>query len=60
MTDEEIAVALEHEKSNPALFEKKMQGIRAEYKALEDERRQNEELLDQQQKQEQFEAFQSD
>lgn len=60
MTDEEIAVALEHEKSNPALFEKKMQGIRAEYKALEDERRQNEELLDQQQKQEQFEAFQAD
>ena len=37
-----------------------MQGIRAEYKALEDERRQNEELLEQQQKQEQFEAFQSD
>lgn len=60
MTDEEISIALEHEKSNPALFEKKMQGIRAEYKALEDERRQQEELLDQQQKQEQFELFQND
>lgn len=60
MTDEEVAIALEHEKANPELFEKKMQGIRAEYKALEDERRQNEELLDQQQKQEQFEAFQAD
>lgn len=60
MTDEEVAIALEHEKANPELFEKKMQGIRAEYKALEDERRQNEELLEQQQKQEQFEAFQSD
>lgn len=59
MTDEEVAIALEHEKANPELFEKKMQGIRAEYKALEDERRQNEELLEQQ-KQEQFEAFQSD
>lgn len=60
MTDEEVAIALEHEKANPELFEKKMQGIRAEYKALEDEKRQNEELLEQQQKQEQFEAFQSD
>lgn len=60
MTDEEVAIALEHEKANPELFEKKMQGIRAEYKALEDERRQNEEFLEQQQKQEQFEAFQSD
>lgn len=60
MTDEEVAIALEHEEANPELFEKKMQGIRAEYKALEDERRQNEELLEQQQKQEQFEAFQSD
>lgn len=60
MTDEEVAIALEHEKANPELFEKKMQGIRAEYKALEDERRQNEELLEQQQKQEQFETFQSD
>lgn len=60
MTDEEVAIALEHEKANPELFEKKMQGIRAEYKALEDERIQNEELLEQQQKQEQFEAFQSD
>lgn len=60
MTEEEIAVALEHEKSNPALFEKKMQGIRAEYKSLEDERRQQEELLDQQQKQEQFEYFKND
>lgn len=60
MTDEEVAIALEHEKANPELFGKKMQGIRAEYKALEDERRQNEELLEQQQKQEQFEAFQSD
>lgn len=60
MTDEEVAIALEHEKANPELFEKKMQGIRAEYKVLEDERRQNEELLEQQQKQEQFEAFQSD
>lgn len=59
MTDEEVAIALEHEKTNPELFEKKMQGIRSEYKALEDERRQNEELLDQQQKQEQFEVFQS-
>lgn len=60
MTDEEVAIALEHEKANPELFEKKMQGIRAEYKALEDKGRQNEELLEQQQKQEQFEAFQSD
>lgn len=58
MTDEELTIALENEKANPELFEKKMQGIRSEYKALEDERRQHEELLDQQDKQDQFAEFQ--
>lgn len=58
ITEEEIAAALEQEKANPALFEKKMQGIRQEYKEAEDDKRQQEELLHQQEKQEQFEEFQ--
>lgn len=58
ITDEEINAALEQEKANPALFEKKMQGIRQEYKEAEDDRRQQEELLHQQERQEQFEEFQ--
>lgn len=58
ITKEEIDIALEQEKANPALFEKKMQGIRQEYKEAEDDRRQQEELLHQQERQEQFEEFQ--
>lgn len=58
ITEDEINAALEQEKANPALFEKKMQGIRQEYKEAEDDKRQQEELIHQQERQEQFEEFQ--
>lgn len=60
ITDDEALAALEQEKAaNPALFEKKMQGIRDEYKAVEDEKVQQEQLLAQQEQAEAFELFQT-
>lgn len=60
MTDEEAIEALELERQNPALFEKKMQGIRQEYKQIEDERKEQETYLEQQQQQEDFARYESD
>ena len=59
ITDEEANAALEQEKANPALFEKKMQGIRNEYVAIEQERAQQEQILQAQQDNEAFEEFKS-
>lgn len=41
-TEEELAVELEKEKANPELFEKKVNKLRADYKAYEDEVKENE------------------
>lgn len=58
ITEEEATAALEQEKTNAALFEKKMAGIREEYKAVEDEKVQQEQILTQQEQQELFQQFQ--
>lgn len=39
VTDEELLAALENEKQNPDFFAKKINGLRQEYKALEDQQR---------------------
>jgi hypothetical protein len=36
ITDEELLNALDAAKANPELFEKQIQGLRTEYKGLED------------------------
>lgn len=57
ITDEEAKIALEKAKSDQALFEKQMKGIREEYKHLEDERNRIASLEQQQANEENFEQF---
>ena len=58
LTDEECIAALEHEKSNQILWEKRMQGLRNSYKAKETAKRNEEEILRQEEEQRQIVEFQ--
>lgn len=57
ITTEEAQQALERAKQDQNLFDKQMNGIREEYKRIEEERTQMEELEQQQRDSEQFEEF---
>ena len=57
ITEEQLAKALENAKQDEALFKKQIEGIRKEYKDLEDQNNQQQELLMQQQQQEQYNRF---
>lgn len=45
LTEDELASALSHERANPTLFQKKMEGLRNMYKQKEDERLEEERAL---------------
>lgn len=57
ISDEELMNALENAKANSTLYEKQIQGLRNEYKRLEDERNEREQAIAQQESQERFQAF---
>lgn len=57
ITEEQLAKALENAKQDEALFKKQIDGIRKEYKDLEDQNRQQQELFAQQQQEEQYQRF---
>lgn len=57
ITEEQLAKSLENAKQDEALFAKQMQGIRKEYKDLEDQNRQQEEIRLQQQQEAQYQQF---
>ena len=58
ITDEELLDALNKAKENPELFAKQIQGLRAEYKDLEDQNREEQALLQQEQDQASYQQFQ--
>ena len=57
ITEEQLAKALENAKQDEALFKKQIEGIRKEYKDLEDQNKQQQELFAQQQQEEQYQRF---
>ena len=57
VTEEQLAKALENAKQDETLFKKQMEGIRKEYKDLEDQNKKQQELLMQQQQEEQYQMF---
>lgn len=57
ITEEQLAKSLETAKQDEDLFKKQMEGIRKEYKDLEDQKNQQNELLLQQQQEEQYQNF---
>ena len=57
ITEEEANAALERAKQDPALFQKQMNGIRADYKQMEEQKTQMQQAQEQQEQQEQFEQF---
>lgn len=59
LTDEECIAALEHEKQNPILWEKRMQGLRNSYEEKEKLRKEQEEFLRQEEEQRQVVEFQT-
>ena len=60
LTDEEAKQALDHEKSNETLYQRKVAGIRTEYKELEEAKIQQEEQLRQEQLKQQAEAYENE
>lgn len=58
LTDEELITALEHEKTNATLWEKRMQGLRNNYKEKEAAKREEESLLRQEEEERQALDFQ--
>lgn len=59
ITTEELSAALQAEKQNPELYSKKVQGIRNEYKSLEDQARNNEAAAIQREQEQQMAQFQN-
>lgn len=59
ITDEELVAALDQAKQNPELYAKQIAGIRQEYKALEDQNKEQEYAIQQQQNQEEYQYFQN-
>lgn len=57
ITEEQLAKALENAKQDEALFKKQMEGIRKEYKDLEDQNNKQQALLQQQAQEEQYQQF---
>lgn len=57
MTDEELQDALENAKSNETVYKKQVNGIRNEYKRLEDNKIQQEQAIQTQQQQEQYNQY---
>lgn len=57
ITEEEAVADLQSAKSNPTLFEKRINGLRNAYKQLEDDQRSQQEALLKQQEEEQFNEF---
>lgn len=57
ITDEELEQALQNAKSNETIFNKQIQGLREEYKRLEEEKTSREEAERNQIQQEQFEQY---
>lgn len=57
MTDEELTEALENAKANESVFKKQVNGIRNEYKQLENNKIQQEELVAKQQYQDQYNQY---
>lgn len=57
LTDDELTQALESAKANETVFEKQVNGLRAEYKKLEENKIQQEQVLAQQQQQEEFNRY---
>lgn len=57
MTDEELQAALENAKSNPDTYKKYIDGLRAEYKNLEDQQKDQQQAELQAQQQEEFNNF---
>lgn len=57
ITDEEAIAALEKAKSNESVYAKQMNGIREEYKRLEEDKLQKEQYEQEMQQKERFEAF---
>ena len=57
MTDEELTEALENAKANETVFEKQVNGIRNEYRQLENNKIQQEQAIAQQQQQQQYQQY---
>ena len=57
MTDDELRDALENAKSNETVYQKQVNGIRNEYKQLENNKIQQEQAIAQQQYQEQYQQY---
>lgn len=57
ITDEELQEALEHAKSNEALFSKQIEGLRAQYKNLEDQQKYDAEQAQIAQVEQQYQDF---
>lgn len=57
LTEEELTQALDSAKANETVFKKQINGLRAEYKKLEDNRNQQEQLIAQQQQQEEYNQY---
>lgn len=57
LTEEELTQALDSAKANEVVFNKQINGLRAEYKKLENEQIQREQLIAQQQQQEEYNKY---
>lgn len=57
LTDEELTQALESAKANEVIFNKQVNGLREEYKKLEESKLQQEQLISQQQQQEEYNKY---
>lgn len=57
LTEEELTQALDSAKANEVVFKKQINGLRAEYKKLEDSKIQQEQLIAQQQQQEEYNKY---
>lgn len=60
ISDEELQLALDSAKANPAVYDKQVASLRVYYKNLEDQRLQQMELEKQQQAEQQYNAFAND
>ena len=57
LTEEELTQALDSAKANEVVFKKQINGLRTEYKKLEDNKIQQEQLIAQEQQQEQYNRY---
>lgn len=57
LTEEELMQSLESAKANEVVFNKQINGLRSEYKKLEDNKLQQEQLIEQQRQQEEYNKY---